>query len=148
MQHKAVYLLFYKFTLHVSGVTAPIIMSTQNCNYSPRYWPCCAVQLPPSNVAKLPWQRWREVAAVPVPEAVVTVLSWSRWREVAAVPVPEAVVTVLCIPEDGCGWHPKHVEWTCTIINRLLCVASRWTVINIQGVPGTMCQTSGECSLC
>ena len=47
-------------------------------------------------------------------------------------PVPEAVVTVLCTPDDGCGWHPKHVEWTCRIINKLLCVASRWTVINID----------------
>ena len=46
--------------------------------------------------------------------------------------VPEAVVTVLCIPDDGCGWHPKHVEWTCRIINRLLCVASRWIIINID----------------
>jgi len=43
--------------------------------------------------------------------------------------VPEAVVTVLCTPDDGCGWRPKQVEWTCRIINRLLCVASRWTVI-------------------
>ena len=24
---------------------------------------------------------------------------------------------------------PKHVEWTCRIINRLPCVASRWTII-------------------
>jgi len=38
---------------------------------------------------------------------------------------------VLCTPNDGCGWHPKHVEWTCRIINRLLCVASRWRIINI-----------------
>jgi len=44
--------------------------------------------------------------------------------------VPEAVVTVLCTPDDGCGWHPKHVEWTCRIINRLPCVASRLTIIN------------------
>ena len=47
-------------------------------------------------------------------------------------PVPEAVVTVLCTPDDGCGWHPKHVEWTCRIINRVICVASRWTIININ----------------
>ena len=56
-------------------------------------------------------------------------LAWPRWREVAAQkiwPVPEAVVTVLC------GWHTKHAEWTCRIINRLLCVACRWTIINIQ----------------
>ena len=41
--------------------------------------------------------------------------AWPRWREVVA----------------GCGWHSKHVEWTCRVINRLLCVVSRWTVINI-----------------
>ena len=46
--------------------------------------------------------------------------------------VLEAVVTVLCTPDDGCGWTPKHVEWICRIINRLLCVASRWTIININ----------------
>ena len=53
-----------------------------------------------------------------------TKLAWPRWREVPAQkiwPVPEAVVKDLCIPDDGCGWHPKHVEWTCRIINRLLC---------------------------
>ena len=37
----------------------------------------------------------------------------------------------MCTPDDGCGWHPQHVEWTCRIINRLLCVATRWTIINI-----------------
>ena len=57
-------------------------------------------------------------------------LAWPRWREVAA-PVPEAVVTVLCTPDDGCGWHPKHAEWTCRIINRLFCVASRWIINNM-----------------
>ena len=35
-------------------------------------------------------------------------------------PVPEAVVTVLFTPDGGFGWHPKHVEWTCRIINRLI----------------------------
>jgi len=46
--------------------------------------------------------------------------------------VPEAVVTVLCTPDNGCGWHMKHVKWTCRMINRLICVASRWTIINID----------------
>ena len=46
--------------------------------------------------------------------------------------VPETVVIVLCTPDDGCGWHPKHVEWTCRITNRLLVVASCWTIINIK----------------
>ena len=84
------------YTFQVS--TTPITKSTQNCNYSLRYWST--------------WPRWREVAAQKI------------W------PVPEAVVTVLCTPDGGCGWHPKHVEWTCRIINSLLCVASRWTTIN------------------
>ena len=88
--------------------TTPIISSTQNCNYSLRYWSYFLRSYLP-----LTWP------------------AWPRWREAAA-PVPEAVVTVLCAPDDGCGWHPKHVEWTCRIINGLLCVASRWTVIKID----------------
>jgi len=94
--------------------TTPIIRSTQKCNYSLRYWSYFLYSYLP-----LTW------------------VSWPRWREVAAQKIwllPEAVVTVLCTPVDGCVWHPKHVQWTCRIINRLLCVASRWTIINIQGV--------------
>ena len=84
--------------------TTPIIRITQNCNYSLRY--CAATSLQCGQV--LTWPRWREVAVQKI------------W------PVPEAVVTV------GCGWHPKHVEWSCKIINRQLCVASLWTAINID----------------
>jgi len=87
--------------------TTPIIRGTQNCNYSLRY--CAATSLQRGQA----WPRWRELAAQKI------------W------PVPEAVVTALCTPDDGCGWHPKHVRCTCRIINRLLCVASRWTIINI-----------------
>ena len=36
----------------------------------------------------------------------------------------------MCTPDGACGCHPKHVERTCRIISRLLCVASRWTIIN------------------
>jgi len=86
--------------------------STGGCSYSFVYswWVLVIffVQLPPSNVARLAWPHWREVATV-----------------------PEAVVTVLCTPDDGCGWHAKHVDWTCRIMNRLLCVVSRWTIINL-----------------
>jgi hypothetical protein len=71
----------------------------------------CAVS---SNMSKLVWPRWREIAAQKI------------W------PVSEAVVTVLCTPEEGCDWNPKRVQWTCRIINWLLCVASRWTIINID----------------
>jgi hypothetical protein len=45
--------------------------------------------------------------------------------------ITEVIVTVLCTPDDGCGWHPKHVEWKFRITNGLLCVYSRWTIINI-----------------
>jgi len=34
--------------------------------------------------------------------------------------------------DDGCGWNPEHVEWTLRVINWMLCVASRWTIINID----------------
>ena len=93
--------------------TTPIIRSTQKFNYSLRYWSYFLCSYLPST-----WPSWplcREVSIVTV---------GCSYREVA-------VVTVLCTPDDECGWHPKHVEWTCRIINRLLCVASRWIVINI-----------------
>jgi len=38
MQHKTVYSLFCKFTLHVSGVNHTHYQDTWNCNYSLRYW--------------------------------------------------------------------------------------------------------------
>jgi len=70
------------------------------------------VQLPPSNVANLATLEGGSCTKI--------------W------PVQEAVVTVLCTPDDGCDWYPKRVEWTCKIINRPRCVASRWTIINID----------------
>ena len=66
MQHKAVYLLFWKFTLHVSGV---------NHTHHQEY----------------------------IKASLATFEGGSST-------VPEAVVTFLCTPNDGCGWHPKHVE--------------------------------------
>jgi len=87
--------------------TTPIIRSSQNCNYSLRYWSYfLCICLPPT---------WPGLTTL----------------EGGGCTVPEAVVTVLCTPDDGCSWHQKHVEWTCTTINGLLCLASRWTIINI-----------------
>ena len=86
--------------------TTPFIWSTQNCNYSLQYWSyfLCSY-LPPT---------WPRLATL----------------EGGSCTVSEAVVTVLCTPDDGCGWHPKHVQWTCRTINRLLCVTSRWASFN------------------
>ena len=58
MQHKAVYLLFCKFTLHVSGVN-----HTHHQEYTKLQLKPPVLQLPPSNVDKLAWPSWREVAA-------------------------------------------------------------------------------------
>ena len=77
MQHKAVYLIFCAFTLHVSGVNHTSTQYVTTASGTGHI----LVQVHPSNVAKLSWPRWREVAAQ----------------------VPEAVVTVLCTPDDGCG---------------------------------------------
>jgi len=105
MQHKSV-ICYSASSLYMFRVSAtPITWSTQNCNYSLRYWSyfCAAislqscqsgvhktvttatgtghifVHLPPSNVANL------------------TAL------EGGSCTVAEAVVTVLCTPDDGCG---------------------------------------------
>ena len=59
--------------------TTPIIRSTQNCNYSLRYWSYFLYSyLPPT---------WSSLATL----------------EGGSCTVPEAVVTVLCTPDDGCG---------------------------------------------
>jgi len=58
--------------------------------------------------------------------------------------VHKTVTTVLFTPDDGCGWHPKHVEWTCRIINRLFCVASHWTIINIKNILGQLVMATKE----
>ena len=79
----------------------------KNCNYSLGYWSYFVCSYLPS--------KWPSLAT----------LEGGIW------PVPEAVVTVLCAPDDGCGWHPKYVEWICRTINRLLSVASGWTIIII-----------------
>jgi hypothetical protein len=71
--------------------------------------------------------------------------AWQHCRKVSGQkiwPVPETVITVLCTPDDGCGWHPKHVAWTCRIINRLLCVASRWTFSNKKVFTCATCAVS------
>jgi len=63
MQHKAVYLLFCKFTLHVSGVKHTHYQENTKLQLQPPVLVIFFVQLPPSKVAKLAWTRWREVAA-------------------------------------------------------------------------------------
>ena len=63
MQHKAVYLLFCKFTVHVSGVSRTYRQEYTELLTTASGTGDIFFQLPPSNMAKLAWPRWREVAA-------------------------------------------------------------------------------------
>ena len=68
--------IYYKVALHVSGVTAPIIRSTKNCNRSLRY-----SYFPPT---------WPDQAT----------LEGSSYTIIMT--VPEVAVTVFSTPDDGC----------------------------------------------
>ena len=85
----------------------PIIRCTQNCNYSLRYYSyfLCSY-LPPT---------WPSLATL----------------EGGSCTVLDAIVTILCTPDDGCVWHPKHVEITCRIINRLLCESYDYWIVHL-----------------
>jgi len=78
MQHKAVYLLFCKFTLHVSGVNHTGVHKTVTSASGTGHIFCAATSL------------HRGQASLATVEG-------------GSCTVPEAVVTVLCTPDDGCG---------------------------------------------
>ena len=80
MQRYTVYFT-WKLLYMFRVVPAPIIRSANNCIYSIWYLSHPYCYLPLS----------RQVA--------VTV-----WK------IPDAVDTVVCAPDDGCWYHPKHVE--------------------------------------
>jgi hypothetical protein len=44
--------------------------------------------------------------------------------------MPDGVDKVTLAPDDGWGYHPKHVELF-TDINKLYIVASRWIIVDI-----------------
>jgi hypothetical protein len=86
-------ILFYcRITQHIWGVVHTHHRECIKLYLQPQVQVILSLQLPASNVAT--WPRWRKVAAT---------IIW---------PVTKAVVTVLCTPDDGCGQHPKHVEWS------------------------------------
>jgi len=87
----SLFIILYMFRVS----TTPIIRSKQNCNYSLRYWSATSFQCGQASSATL--------------EVVAAQKIW---------PVPEAVFTVLCTPDDGYGWHPKHVEWIWNVLHR------------------------------
>jgi hypothetical protein len=87
---KSVYLLFCKFTLHVSGVNHTHTHTHTHTSSGVHKTVTAASGTVHIFCAITSHQRGQ---------------AWPRWRE---------------------------VEWTCRIINRLLCVASRWTIININ----------------
>ena len=55
--------------------------------------------------------------------------------------MPDAVDTVTSAPDDGCRYHPKHVE-RFTDISKLYIVVSCWTIIGIHSRRYSMCLTS------
>ena len=59
MQHKAVYLLFCKFTVHVSGVKRTHHQEYTNCNYSLRY--CAATSLQRGHASLATLQEYRRL---------------------------------------------------------------------------------------
>jgi len=75
------------------------------------------VQLPPSNVANL------------------TTLDGDSCT------VTEAVVTVLCT-YDGCGWHPKHVEW----VHKTVTTASSTVQLPPSNVTNLATLEGGSCT--
>ena len=81
MQHKAVYLLFCSFTLHVSGV-----------NHT-HHQECTKLSLQPPVLVMFP------CAASSLQRGQATLAT----LEGGSCTAPEVVVTVLCTPGDGCG---------------------------------------------
>jgi len=77
--------IYCKVSVHVSGVTAPIIRSTKTVT---------AASGTGHNIGRATSLQRGQVG------------TWPRCTG----PVPEAAVTVFSNPDDGCGEHPKHVE--------------------------------------
>ena len=68
------------------------------------------------------------------------ILSRSRQVAVTVSITPDTVDTVKWAPDDGCRYHPKHVEQF-TDINKLYIVASWWIII------GTYCTMHGPLNI-
>ena len=87
---------------------------------------CAATSLQRGQARVLAWPRWREVARI---------LAWPRWREVDAQKNMTSTGGCSYIFMYSWWWvrlTPETCKWTCRIINTLLCVASHWTIINID----------------
>ena len=78
--------------------------------------------------------------------------TWPRWREGGQVPtlwhVPETAVTVFSTPDDGCGGHPKHVEWFCSKINICILLHLVGLLLVLNYFHGTMKLKKNQCNFC
>ena len=66
---------------------------------------------------------------------------WSNRIATAHRPVPGCNDKFECAPDDGWGYHPKHVEMYAENIIKLYTLASRWTIIDNVTVMFTECES-------
>jgi hypothetical protein len=108
-------------------VLSPIIRGAYNCIYSIWYLSHRYCYLP------LSWKSWNQ--------PVWVYCGWRTPRQVAVTvwQIPDTVDAVVCAPDDGCKYHPKHVEQF-PDINKLCNFASCWIYIywNILTMHGLM----------
>ena len=106
------FIYFWKLLYMSRVVSPPIIRSTYNCIHS-----ICHL----SNHNCYLLLSWRSWNSTPPRLQQVAVMVWQ---------VPDAVDTVIWAPDDGWGYHPKHVEQF-PEINELRNVATCWIYIRI-----------------
>ena len=144
MQHKQSIYYSASSLYMFRGPTTPIIRTTQNCNYSLRYWSYFFMQLPPSNVTKLAGLATLEGGrSSPITRSTQTVstasgtvqLPPSNWPSLATLEGDSCTSTGGCIYSFVYSWRwvclaPETCRVNLQNNKRTVCVASHWTLIN------------------